>query len=372
MGPGLYVHVPFCVRKCAYCAFFSRPVEWGPVQAWLEGIEKEFQTLPDSFAPDTVFIGGGTPTVLDAGDLERLLESLRSKAPSGSDCYNVRADPFWEWTCEVNPGTLTADKARLLRAAGVNRISIGVQSFHDDVLRRLGRCHSAQDARQCVEVARAAGFDNLNLDLIYGVPGVERATFQADVEAALELQPDHLSGYCLEIEAGTPFAKASAQGRLTADPQEQRSQFDWLRRRLSQAGFIHYEVSNFARPGRECRHNRLYWSGGSYIGMGPAAHSHWEGLRWGNTATLPEWKREFEELLCPEAKARETLVMGLRRLDGWSRAEFQAATGFDYDQLSGDALAQLESKGWLVRDPDRIRLDEGALFISDSVFVELV
>ena len=236
----------------------------------------------------------------------------------------------------------------------------------------MGRIHAADETRAAVAQARAAGFANVGLDLIYGVPGVARETFQADVEAALALAPEHLSCYCLEIEAGTPFARAAAAGELAVSEDEQRAQFDWARRRLVAAGFEHYEISNFARPGRACRQNGLYWSGGDYIGVGPAAHSHWAGARWGNVPELPAWKRAFEERLEPAAKARETLVMGLRRLAGWGRAEFRAATGCDYDELRGPEIARLAAQGLLVVAPDRIRLADDALFVSDAVFAELV
>ena len=363
MDSGLYVHVPFCVRKCGYCAFFSRPAEPGPVAAWFAGIERELAALPAGFAPTSVFFGGGTPTALDERELARLLALVRARV----DLRNLA-----EWTCEANPGTLTPAKLAELKDGGVDRLSLGAQSFADATLRRLGRIHAADDVRAAVEQARAAGFANVGLDLIYGVPGVARETFQADVEAALSLAPEHLSCYCLEIEEGTPFARDAAAGHLAVSEDEQRSQFEWARGRLAAAGYEHYEISNFARPGRECRQNGLYWSGGDYIGVGPAAHSHWAGARWGNTPELPEWKRAFEEKLEPAAKARETLVMGLRRIAGWRRNEFRAATGFDYDELRGPEIARLAAEGLLTVEPDRIRLSDDALFVSDSVFAELV
>ena len=221
-------------------------------------------------------------------------------------------------------------------------------------------------------LAREAWFENIGLDVIYGVPGVSRETFCADVEAAVALDPEHISCYCLEIEEGTPFARQAQTGRLEVSEDEQRAEFDWARRRLAEGGWIHYEISNFAKPGRECRQNLLYWSGGEYIGCGPAANSHWKGVRWGNTAELPEWKREFEERLDPEAKARETLVMGLRRIAGWGREEFRVATGCDYGALRGKEIARLAAEGLLRVEQDRLRLAEDALLISDSVFAELV
>ncbi|MGD9782415.1 MAG: radical SAM family heme chaperone HemW [Kiritimatiellia bacterium] len=363
MGSGLYVHVPFCARKCAYCAFFSRRAEPALVAAWLKGVGLELNARPEGFAPQSVFFGGGTPTVLAESDLARLLDLIRSQ---------TNLSRVAEWTCEANPGTLTPGKAALLRAAGVDRLSIGAQSFDDATLKRLGRIHSAAETREAVAMARAAGFENVGLDVIYGVPGVSVESFRADVEAAMALDPEHVSCYCLEIEDGTPLAREAQAGALKTSAEEQREQFDWARRRLAEGGWAHYEISNFAKPGRECRQNMLYWSGGEYLGIGPAAHSHWRGARWGNSAELPEWKRAFEEKLEPEAKARETLVMGLRRIQGWGRDEFRAATGFDYDALRGGEIARGVAEGLLVADAHRIRLAEDALFVSDSVFSELV
>ena len=363
MGPGLYIHVPFCARKCAYCAFFSRCMEPGLVAAWFAGIARELDALPDGFAPTSVFFGGGTPTALDERDLARLIDLVRARV----DLSRVA-----EWTCEANPGTLTPAKLELLQRGGVNRLSIGAQSFDDATLAKLGRIHAAAETRAGVAVARTAGFDNVGLDVIYGVRGVSRGTFRADVEAAMALDPEHVSCYCLEIEDGTPFARAAAAGRLAISEDEQRAQFDWARQRLAEGGWGHYEISNFAKPGRECRQNLLYWTGGEYVGIGPAAHSHWSGVRRGNSPELPEWTRAFEEKLEPEAKARETLVMGLRRIAGWGRDEFRAATGFDYDALRGSEIAKLAAAGLLGAGPDRLRLADDALFVSDTVFADLV
>ena len=342
------------------------------VSAWLKGISRELETVPQGFVPESLFFGGGTPTVLERADLEQVLARVRSRWSPKPTCDKARTDSCGEWTCEVNPGTLTPEKARVLREAGVNRLSMGAQSFDDRTLRRLGRIHAATQTREAVAMAREAGFDNIGLDLIYGVPGVTWDFFCADVEAAMALNPEHLSCYCLEIEEGTAFAREARAGNWEVSGEEQRAQFDWARKRLAAGGWKHYEISNYAKPGRECRQNLLYWSGGEYIGIGPAAHSHWDGVRWGNTASLPTWTREFEERLDPEARARETLVMGLRRLAGWGREEFRAAAGWDYGELRGREIARLVGEGWLVEEGERIRLAEDALFISDSVFADLV
>ena len=363
MGPGLYIHVPFCLRKCPYCGFFSQISTSGLTTAWLAGIARELADLPADWIPKTIFIGGGTPTELTEAELARLLERIHSH-------LNLAA--VTEWTCEANPGTFTAAKAKQLRSAGVNRLSIGAQSFDNATLRRLGRIHDAAAIPAAVELARAAGFENISLDLIYGVPGASTDIFRASLAQAIALNPEHISCYCLEIEPNTPFAHQVSAGHLVIDEDEQRAQFETARQQLQAAGWLHYEMTNYARPNHECRHNLLYWSGGEYIGIGPAAHSHWGGQRWGHTPELPEWKREFTERLEPEAKARETLVMGLRRINGWRREEFRARTGHDYDALRGAEIARAAAAGLLVIEPNRIRLAEEALFISNRVLADLV
>jgi len=386
---GLYLHVPFCVRKCAYCDFASRPIADGGVERYLSALERELALRPADFAPSTVYIGGGTPTALPDDALARALALVRAA---------IAPERVVEWTCEANPGTLTASKARILRAAGVNRISLGAQSFDDARLRHIGRIHTAAEIREAVAVARGEGFANLSLDLMYGLPGESCSDWQRDLDEAIALQPEHISLYALAIEDGTPFARERDAGRLAeADEEEFRAQYERARATLAAAGYGQYEISNFARPGRECRHNLLYWSGGEYLGFGPAAHSHWRGARRGNFQGLEDWaaavskawkadgrdgapppgpasaiEREFEERLDPEAKARETLVFGLRRLSGWRRSEFRARTGFDYRDLRGPEIERLASDGRLVDTGECLRLAEDHLFVSDAVFRELI
>jgi len=370
---GLYIHVPFCVRKCRYCDFASRPFSARELERYLDALKREIAQRPDGVVPSTVYIGGGTPTALPEADLERLLALVREAVGS------ARVE---EWTCEANPGTLTAAKARALRAAGVNRLSLGAQTFDADQLLRLGRTHTAEAIGEAVACARAAGFDNIGLDLLYALPGQSPSEAERDLERALALLPEHLSLYALTIEDGTPFAAERDAGRLAAaDDETARAQYDRARALLAGAGYIHYEISNFARPGFEGRHNSLYWSGGEYLGFGPSAHSHWRGARRGNFQGLEEWAAAlskgwkpiaFEERLDPAARARETLVFGLRRIAGWQREDFRRATGFDYDELRGPEIEDLERDGLLERGPEGLRLTEGALFVSDAVFRELI
>ncbi len=381
---GLYVHIPFCVRKCIYCDFYSLETLNGSIPnrlkaplpdhtEFLDALEHELRALPEGFRPTTIFIGGGTPTELSDANLRRLLDMIRT-------CVDV-ADVV-EWTCESNPGTLTAQKGRMLKASGVNRMSLGVQSFDSANLEFLGRIHGPDDVRESFGLLRDTGFADINLDLIYGIPGSTLEKTRTDVEQILALQPEHASCYCLTFEEGTPLMDMKRKGYVAeVDAEEEREHYQLVRSLLRQAGYEQYEISNFARPGRICRHNLLYWGDGEYIGCGPSAHSHWRGRRSANVRSLRRYCRsllsgdspvDFEETLPAEAKARETLVMWLRRLDGVPRAAFQATTGYDYRELIGERIMELCALGVLEERDDVLRLSEDGLFVSNSVFAELV
>jgi oxygen-independent coproporphyrinogen III oxidase len=370
---GLYIHIPFCVRKCRYCDFYSVPMHGGLISGFLDALDREFAARPAEFVPETVFIGGGTPTALAPDELTRLLSMIHQRFDLGR---------VTEWTCEANPGTLTREKAQLLRDAGVNRVSLGVQSFDPQTLAFLGRIHSPTEARDAYQLLRDTGFGNVNLDLMYGIPGTPREVVESDLAQIANLAPEHVASYCLIFEDGTPLTNLRDAGEVAeVDDEEDLEQYRIVRARLRAAGFGHYEISNFAKPGFECRHNLLYWSGGEYLGFGPAAHGHWRGTRYGNLRSVEDYARAlregrsirtFEEHLEPEAKARETLVMSLRRLGGVSRAEFLQATGFDYGALRGKEIAWLCEEGLLRQSGDVLGLTEKGLFVSDAVFRELV
>ena len=377
---GLYFHIPFCMQKCTYCDFYSLPLigngvtgAEGMVARFFHALERELAALPPDFAPHTIFIGGGTPTALTRSQLVQFLDLLRRHVSLGA---------VTEWTVEANPGTLDADKVAVLHAGGVNRISLGVQSLQDDVLRRLGRIHTAAVAQQSFALLRAAGFDNLGVDLMYALPGMPMAAVLQDLRGLLTWRPEHISCYALAIEPGTPLAGQQTRGEITEVPdEEQARQYHAIRRELVAAGFCHYEISNFAEPGRECRHNLNYWRGGDYIGCGPAAHSHLAGRRYANVENLEEYCRrleagrspcDFEEQLPPEAKARERLVIGLRLLEGVDLVEFERQTGFAVPLLAGPALERLIKLHMLELKTGRLRLTERGLFISNRILAELV
>ena len=381
---GLYVHVPFCVRKCLYCDFYSEPMR-GPIARrlvdaehehrgdYLAALAAELKGLPAGFSPESVFIGGGTPTELSTRDLAAFFDLLRQ-------CVDLSR--VTEWTCETNPGTLTPAKCGIMMAAGVNRVSMGVQSFDPKVLEFLGRIHSAAEADAGYELLRSAGFRNINLDLIYGIPGQTTDSLDGTLAHALSLRPEHLACYCLIFEEGTPLTDLRNRGFVReVEDDDEIEQYALVRRRLSEKGYQQYEISNFAQPGRACRHNLLYWSGGEYIGVGPSAHSHWQGERYANAKLLSAYAEKlgngsspvvFRETLAPESKARETLVMWLRRTDGVDREEFRKSTGFDYRALAGDAIVWMQREGLLEDTGSVLRLTEQGLFVSDAVFAELV
>ncbi len=351
---GLYIHIPFCERKCSYCAFYSFSKPWKNFNRFFQTLEKELKGLPPDFSPDTIFIGGGTPTAPSFQCLEKMFPMFGTFSPQ-------------EFSLEANPGTIDQQKLDLFKNAGVNRLSIGVQSFDFQCLEILGRIHSAEEAENAFRLARTAGFENISLDLMFGIPGQTIEMLEADLDRALALGPEHVSIYNLMYEAGTPLAERDP---VRIDEELEREMYDRIRARLTEAGFEHYEISNFARPGFECRHNLLYWSGGEYVGCGPSAHSHWQGTRWANVADLDDYCangpcREFEETLDSEAKERETLVMGLRKLAG-----VEISSNVWKNQQ--ESFQTLESEGLLVIEGHHVRLSDEAFFVSDTVFAELI
>lgn len=382
---GLYIHIPFCVRKCLYCDFYSLPTGRGPVARrltelqhenqpqFLDALAVELSRLPAGFKPQTVFIGGGTPTELSDEDFARMFELLKSS----SDLSDVL-----EFTCESNPGTLTPAKVDIMLAGGVNRVSLGVQSLTPSVLEFIGRIHSPAEAIEGFALLRRKGVKNINLDFMYGIPGQTTDMLRADLARAIELGPEHIACYCLIFEDGTPLTELRNKGYLKeVDDDTELEQYNVVRDLLTGAGYHHYEISNYARPGFQSEHNKLYWSAGEYIGCGPSAHSHWRGRRYGNIRNLDDYNRrlmagtsvlQFEESLAPEARAREALVMYLRRIDGVGREEFRAATGYDYMALAADTMAHLEDIGMIQSVGDRLRLTPQGVFVSDAVFAELV
>ncbi len=371
---GLYIHVPICIARCRYCDFYKlTPNEWDNIDLFIQCLETELQRLPKEFLPDTVFIGGGTPTALAPEKLSDFFEAIKR---------TITLSCVVEFSSEANPGTLTPEKLSIMREGGVNRVSIGVQSFNDKALRLLGRIHEADQAVEGFQMLRDAGFDNVNIDLIQSIPGMTQADVLADARMAINLDPEHLSYYNLIYEPGTPMTHDRDAGRIIppGDDEEADNYFA-VKALLEDSGYGHYEISNFCRPDRECLHNLIYWQGGEYFGCGPSAHSHWNGARYGNVRDLQGYcdqllknENPFGELerLGTEAKARERLVTGLRLTEGVDLSAFERLSGTSVDELCGPVIDDLIEEGLLQREGNRLALTADALFISNSVFSELV
>ena len=368
-----YVHVPFCAHKCGYCDFASVAGSDHLADRYLTALEREMATLGTPQEVDTIFVGGGTPTRLDAPALARLLTAIRRWFP---------LIPGGEWTVEANPGTLDDQKADVLAEGGVNRVSLGAQSFQPSLLAALERNHSPEEVGRALDLIRPR-FDRWSFDLIFGVPGSTTDQWEADLEAALELGPTHLSCYGLVYEKGTSLWKQWNAGEVrSVDEEAERVMYAHTIDRLAAAGLPQYEISNFAKPGEECRHNLVYWTNDAYHGVGLGAARYRDGVRSVNTRELLAYLKRVEagadptgptESLDPEARARETAILMLRRtLEGLDRRDFTRRTGFDIDQIAKDAIRKGLLFDLLEDDGQRLRLTREGLFLADSVLCEFL
>lgn len=377
MARALYIHVPFCARKCRYCDFYSVPItaqlDARGVQACLHAMAAELHAHTRSLELPlrSIFIGGGTPTALAEDDLADLLALVRPL--TGADA---------EWSIEVNPGTLTPGKAAAIAAAGVNRASVGAQSLQAEELELLGRIHGPGDVAAATEALRSAGIDNISLDLIYGVPGQTLATWQTTLKEALALRPQHLSAYCLSYEAGTPLAAARDAGLLAEmDEATQEACYRSAIRAAAAAGLEHYETSNFAAPGRRCRHNLVYWHNEEYLGVGPGAASYIAGRRRTNQPDLQAYVDALRtgheppgesEQLTGRALMAETAMLALRLTEGLDRAAFRERFGLDLLAAFPQSTARHVRLGGLAVTPTHVRISEGFYFLADAILADII
>lgn len=384
----LYVHIPFCVRKCRYCDFNSGPHPSTLMDRYIQALGKELEgtraipslrsrTGPDGF--QTVYIGGGTPTALDESQLERLLTLVKDV---------TETNPPREYTIEANPGTLNPEKVRLMKAGGIDRVSLGVQSFSERGLELLGRIHSPLEAEEGFYALREAGFSNINLDLIFGWPGQTLEEWGQDLQKVLRLGPEHVSAYCLAIERGTPISKDVRTGRLTGSDEDlQHKMFKKAHAFFTRAGYRHYEISNFAlkggraTPDKECLHNINYWNNGPYLGLGAGAFSYVDGRRYSNVKDVQKYIEKitsgrravsFTETLPSRRRAAETLVMALRMRCGIAEGEFHRRTGYSLTELYGPSIEKFSRLGLLSLTGGRLRLTQKGLFLANQVMVEFV
>ncbi|SPF46190.1 Radical SAM superfamily protein [Candidatus Desulfosporosinus infrequens] len=384
--PSLYIHVPFCVRKCDYCAFYSHTLVDSPkdfVVMYLEGLEVEIAKRRND-APhgiSSLFIGGGTPTALQDRDLERLMEIIHR---------HFRLNREAEQTMEGNPGTLISSKLDILRRYGINRFSLGVQAFDDKLLRAVGRMHTAGQAREAITRLRTAGFNNLNLDLMFGLPMQDMRAWQASLEEALSYSPEHLSLYGLMLEEGTPLytrytelTNAHSELKWLPDDDLQAEMQEWAVERLKQEGYSQYETSNFARPGYECRHNLGYWRGADYIGLGPGGVSCLDRMRWKNIEEVGLYQSRLQDGqdLCEETEKEsltwhecmaERMILGLRLQEGVNLTAFRNDFGVDLRDIYRDVLERYKNKDVFVVQGDYLCLNPKYSFVANSILQEFV
>jgi oxygen-independent coproporphyrinogen-3 oxidase len=392
----LYLHVPFCAQKCAYCAFYSEPAGGGLVNRYVAALIRELEMVAGDLRPRTIFFGGGTPSLLNLSQWNRILQTMERLNLLGAQ----------EFTVECNPATVSADKAELLRDFGVNRISMGVQSLDEDLLDRLGRVHSRAMVFKSFEILRRAGFDNLNLDLMFAIPGQTLEVWRSTLEEALALGSEHLSSYEVIYEDDTPLFAQLQAGKFDVNEELACAMYDKLVERAGAAGFQQYEIANFAReakssgsavrspqsatksgliedcgqstvdiPAFACQHNVNYWRGGSFYGLGPSATGYIRGVRtknWSNTQLycelLEQGKRAIEssEELPPLRRAGETAAFGLRLVAGWPFEEFQRTTSFDLRREWSADMNRLADRGWAEILPDGFHLTRQGLRFADA------
>lgn len=368
----LYIHVPFCLRKCAYCDFNSVVYRGDLAGRYIAALEREMELRRADFAPETVYIGGGTPTCLDAAELRRLLDAIRARF----DLSMVR-----EFTVEANPATIDEEKADVLLAAGVNRFSIGAQSFQNPLLKTLGRIHSAEETLKTCALLRKRGVANISLDLIFAVPGETLAMWEEDLRRACDLEPEHVSAYCLTYEPDTPLGRAARDGRAIPLSEDIEAEMYLLAvDALPARGCEQYEISNFARPGRKCAHNVAYWLNRNSLGLGPGAFSYIEGKRSSNARGVGEYIAlveeglaiVFEETLDREAAAREAAILALRMRAGIDRKDFLARTGVEIDSLFDNEMRAIIDQGFFEDDGATLRVSRKGLPVTDSLLLHLM
>jgi oxygen-independent coproporphyrinogen III oxidase len=384
----LYVHVPFCARKCSYCAFYSEASNGEIVNRYVDALVRELERVRGDLRPRTIFFGGGTPSLLTLGQWERVLEAMDRFGLVGPQ----------EWTVECNPATVSLDKARLLQARGVNRISMGVQSLDEGLLERLGRVHTREMVFKSFDILRRAGFDNINLDLMFGIPGQSLAVWQETLGEIAAMQSEHLSSYEVIFEEDTALYAQLSAGEFQVDEDLACSMYEELVQRATDAGFEQYEVANFARhqrapngldsladtaaaglpprvPALACRHNVNYWRGGPFYGLGPSATSYVRGVRSKNLSNTIQYCERIEqdlspiessEELSPLARAGETAAFGLRMTAGWPFEQFARVTGQDLRVTWAEEIRELTQQGWGILRADRFHLTPEGLRFADA------
>ena len=372
----LYVHVPFCAHKCEYCAFYSEASKGETIQRYVDALVLELGRVASELKPETIFFGGGTPSLLTLGQWKTVFRTM--------DRLNLLGAS--EWTVECNPATVSLDKARLWRSHGINRVSMGVQSLDEALLDGLGRVHSREMVFKSFDILRRGGFENINIDLMFGIPRQTMEVWRSTLDEAIGLGSEHLSSYEVIYEEDTPLYAQLQAGEFSVDEDLACAMYEELVSRTGGLGFAQYEISNFARrekgelaggiPSRACRHNVNYWRGGSYHGLGPSAAGYLHGVRtknWSNTSLYCELLElgkppvESREQIPPLQRAGETAAFGFRMNDGWPFDRFTEATGYDLRQEWAGEISELVGQGWACVNPNRVHLTAQGLRFADAV-----
>ncbi|HEX3030604.1 MAG TPA: radical SAM family heme chaperone HemW [Clostridia bacterium] len=373
---GLYIHIPFCKSKCHYCDFNSFSGRDSIVPAYFDSIKREITLYSDrlkSYTIKTIFLGGGTPSYIDPHYIYEVMNLCRKKLDITSNA---------EISIETNPGTLTYEKLIAYKDIGINRLSIGLQAWQNHILKGLGRIHTNSEYIENFYEARKAGFSNINTDLIFGLPGQTLKDWNETLERVIELKPEHLSCYSLKIEEGTEFGRLKDAGKLEEIEDElDREMYYMAIEKLKKEGFSHYEISNFAKPGYECKHNMIYWRAEEYIGFGAGAHSYFQGKRYNNASNPEEYSAALNRGIQPlediqeidrEEQMSEYMLLGLRLIEGIDCLEFESRFNANVFSLYGDRIAVLCKKKLLETEERFIRLTPKGLDFANEVFMEFV
>jgi len=389
---GVYIHIPFCIKKCVYCDFLSGPATRQRQQEYVEALQREIAWEAGNYAEyeiKTIFFGGGTPSILEAEDIAKILNCLRTH-------YQIAADA--EITLEMNPGTADMDKLLKLKKAGINRLSIGLQSADNAELQMLGRIHTYEDFMQTYHQAREAGFANMNIDLMSALPGQHLEDWIQTLEKVMTLQPEHISAYSLIIEEGTQLYDQKEVCAAVPDEDEDRAMYQAAKRILAEYGYHRYEISNYAKDGYECMHNCIYWQRGirhtaDFVGFGLGASSTVENVRWKNTSYMEQYLSVFAEQndaqyskndnigknvkeavsrLTERDQMEDFMFLGLRMMCGVSKREFAESFGTNIEAVYGDALKKWIRQGMLTQDADSIKLTDAGIDISNVVLADFL
>lgn len=377
MVEGIYIHIPFCQQICHYCDFNKVFIKNQPVDEYIEALDSELSLRLQSGAitrnPKTIFLGGGTPTALNPSQLLRLMEIIQCHF----DLPNVI-----EFTSEANPDDLTLEKMQILKDGGVNRLSIGVQSFHPELLKKIGRTHSNEDAYRTIELTKEIGFQNLSIDLMYGLPGQTMEDWTETLDIALKLDLPHYSAYSLIIEPKTVFYNLMNKGKLRLPGEDLEAEmYGLLMKRMEEAGKRQYEISNFSQVGSESLHNLIYWNNESYAGIGAGAHGYLNGTRYSNVGPLKRYINLLQEGQLPilqshevpkKEKIEEELFLGLRKIDGVSSIHFKEKFNMDLLSIFGAKIEKLTEQGLLEWSKDSLKLTQKGKYLGNEVFQEFL